>query len=116
MSKRDPRTKEEFLNRLLSYDFSGDIRDLAIDRNLIIKRAGANVLDLHFPASDQHFQLVVRKPRTEEALERLRNTRANRANKEALSPAAQERIEEEPPPQQHAPPPPRRGVRRKQAA
>jgi len=61
MSK-EPKTKEQFLNRMLMSDFSGDIRDLAADRNIQIKRASANVLDLTFLASGQHFQLVIRKP------------------------------------------------------
>lgn len=67
MSK-EPKTKEQFLNRMLMSDFSGDIRDLAADRNIQIKRASANVLDLTFLASGQHFQLVIRKPRSPEMI------------------------------------------------
>ena len=67
MSK-EPKTKEQFLNRMLMSDFSGDIRDLAADRNITLRRASANVLDLTFNTTGQHFQLVVRKPRTPEQI------------------------------------------------
>lgn len=83
---KEPKTKEQFLNRMLMSDFSGDIRDLAADRNVQIRRVSANVLDLHFLASDQHFQLVVRKPRSEEQIAKMNAKReAKTAGKGARS-------------------------------
>lgn len=61
-SKRDPRTKEELLNRMLSYDFTGDIRDLG-EQPASIVRESPNSLLLTFPASGVTFELVVRRPR-----------------------------------------------------
>lgn len=60
--KRDPRTKEELLDRMLSYDFDGDIRHLGVEP-ATIQRTGANSLRLKFPDSDQVFDLTVHKPR-----------------------------------------------------
>lgn len=60
--KRDPRTKEEFLDRMLSFDFDGDIRHLGVEA-ATIQRLGPNALRLKFPDSDQVFDLTVHKPR-----------------------------------------------------
>lgn len=70
MSK-EPKTKEQFLNRMLMSDFSGDIRDLAADRNITLKRTSANKLELTFQASGQKFELVVRKPRSPEQIAKM---------------------------------------------
>lgn len=59
---RDPRTKEEFLDRMLSFDFDGDIRHLGVEP-ATIQRMGPNALRLKFPDSDQVFDLTVHKPR-----------------------------------------------------
>lgn len=59
---RDPRTKEEFLDRMLSFDFDGDIRHLGVEA-ATIQRLGPNALRLKFPDSDQVFDLTVHKPR-----------------------------------------------------
>lgn len=67
MSK-EPKTKEQFLNRMLSIDFSGDIRDLAADRGVTLKRLSGNKLELRFEQSGQVFELVVRKPRSPEQI------------------------------------------------
>lgn len=70
MSK-EPKTKEQFLNRMLSIDFTGDIRDLAADRNITLKRTSANKLALTFQSSGQTFELVVRKPRSPEQIAKM---------------------------------------------
>lgn len=59
---RDPRTKEDFLNRMFSFDFSGDIRQLG-ERTATLERTSANKALVTFPASDTTFELVIRKPR-----------------------------------------------------
>lgn len=58
----DPRTKEQLLNRLLSYDFDGDLANIGETR-AAITRTAANRVDIRFPATGQHFALIVRKPR-----------------------------------------------------
>lgn len=63
---RDPRTKEELLDRMLSFDFDGDIRHLGAEPALI-KRAGANRLTLTFPNTGRTYELSVHIPRDERA-------------------------------------------------
>lgn len=63
-TKRDPRTKEDFLDRMLRYDFDGDIRNLGGTTASIV-RIGANALRLTFPDSGVVFDLTVHRPREE---------------------------------------------------
>lgn len=58
---RDPRTKEELLNKMLSYDFDGDIRHLG--ENVQIERTSPNTMTLHFPNLGKTYELMVRIPR-----------------------------------------------------
>lgn len=60
---RSPRTKEELLNKMLSYDFDGDLRKLG--ENVRITRASANSLLLTFPDLDRAYEVCVRIPRGE---------------------------------------------------
>lgn len=60
--KRDPKTKEQLLDRMLSYDFDGDIRHLGEEPATIV-RQGPNSLLLTFPASGVTFELSVHRPR-----------------------------------------------------
>jgi hypothetical protein len=60
--KRDPKTKEQLLDRMLSFDFDGDIRHLGEDTASIV-RTGANTLLLTFPTSGITFELEVHRPR-----------------------------------------------------
>ncbi len=60
---KDPTTKYNLLDRIMAQDFSGDIRDLAINRDLKIERSRPNVLKLRFGVSGKEFELSVRKPR-----------------------------------------------------
>lgn len=60
--KRDPKTKEDILNRMLSYDFDGDIRHLG-EEPAQITRTGAHTLRLTFPASGRVFDVSVHRPR-----------------------------------------------------
>lgn len=57
-----PRTKEELLNKMLSYDFNGDIRTLG--EGARIERTAANALTLHFPEIGRTYELVARIPRS----------------------------------------------------
>lgn len=61
---RDPRTKEELLDRMLSYDFDGDIRHLGAEEASLVRTA-PNKLLLSFPKSGRIYELVARLPRTE---------------------------------------------------
>lgn len=61
--KRDPKTKEDFVNRILSYDFDGDIRHLG-QGDAKLERTGAQSFRLTFQ-SGKTFELVVRIPRDE---------------------------------------------------
>jgi hypothetical protein len=59
---RDPRTKEELLDRMMSFDFDGDIRHLGVEAASIV-RVSPNTLRLSFPASGTVFELSVHRPR-----------------------------------------------------
>lgn len=61
-SKRDPRTKEELLDRMLRFDFDGDIRNVGAEPATIV-RDKANALLLKFPHSGVVFELSVHRPR-----------------------------------------------------
>lgn len=61
-TRRDPRTKEEFLDRMLSYDFNGDIRALGIEP-ATVQRLGPNALRLKFPDSGTVFDVTIHRPR-----------------------------------------------------
>lgn len=58
----DPKTKEQFVDRILSYDFDGDFTSLG-ENQASIARLAANKFLLHFPATGQRYEIVVRKPR-----------------------------------------------------
>lgn len=62
---RDPRTKEEVLDRMLAYDFNGDVRDIGAETARLVRTA-ANKLLLHFPVSGRTYELTVRLPRKEQ--------------------------------------------------
>jgi hypothetical protein len=60
--RKDPRTKEELLDRMMSFDFSGDIRDVGVKR-ATIQRLAPNRISITFPDSGITYELVVRRPR-----------------------------------------------------
>lgn len=62
LRNKDPKTKEQLLDRMLSFDFDGDIRHLGAETATIV-RTGANRLELTFPASGVTFELEVHRPR-----------------------------------------------------
>ncbi len=61
---RDPRTKEELLDRMLARDFDGDITHLGAEP-ATLERIAANKLLMRFPKSGRTYELVARLPRTE---------------------------------------------------
>lgn len=63
-----PKTKAQFVDRMLMADFSGDIRDLFPNREVKITRLSANVLDIYDINNQRHFNLVIRRPRSEEQI------------------------------------------------
>lgn len=69
---RAPRTKTEFLNRILSIDFNGDLRDLFPEGVNVERSRGHSVMLVAKNDPDARFQIVVRKPRTEEQLAAMR--------------------------------------------
>jgi len=73
---KDPTTKYDLIDRMMRRDFDGDLASLAVDRKLRYERTRPNVLKLEFGHSGQTFELVVRKPRTEEALAAFRAKRS----------------------------------------
>ena len=58
----DPKTKEELVNRLLSYDFNGDFTELGNEPATVTRKASYSFL-VKFPTTDQRYEVVVRKPR-----------------------------------------------------
>lgn len=62
MRNRDPRTKEELLDRMMSFDFDGDIRNLGAEQATIVRTA-PNRIELRF--KDRTYELQVRIPREE---------------------------------------------------
>ena len=73
---KDPTTKYDLIDKMMSRDFDGDIASLAVDRKLRYERTRPNVLKLEFGHSGRTFEIVVRKPRTEEALAAFRAKRS----------------------------------------
>lgn len=60
--KNDPRTKEQLLDRMMSFDFDGDIRHLGVEPASIV-RVSPNTLRLTFPDSGVTYELSVHRPR-----------------------------------------------------
>lgn len=58
----DPKTKEQFVDRILSYDFDGDFTALGVYRAQLT-RLSPNKFSLKFPATGQNYELIVKKPR-----------------------------------------------------
>ena len=58
----DPRTKEDFVNRLLSYDFNGDFTDLG-EEAAVVTRETAYCFTVKFPHTSQKYEIAVSKPR-----------------------------------------------------
>lgn len=59
---RAPRTKEELINKMLSFDFDGDIRHLG--ENVTLQRVAPHVVRLMFPDTGRVFDLTAHIPRS----------------------------------------------------
>ncbi len=76
MAKRDPRTKEEIVNRILSLDFTGNLKDVFKDPELVkLQRLQPHIVRL-VTSSGEKFDLTIHKRRTEESNKKLRAARA----------------------------------------
>lgn len=64
-TRREPRTKEELLDRMLAHDFDGDLKSVVGEGTSIVREAANKVL-IH-TATGRSYELVVRLPRTENA-------------------------------------------------
>lgn len=65
-ASRTPRTKEELVNKLLSFDFDGDIRHLGDNASIV--RVKPHIVRLTFPDTGGVFDLTVHIPRAEHQL------------------------------------------------
>lgn len=95
-AKRDPRTKEEFLDRILRFDFTGDIREIGAEAASIV-RTGPNSLKLTFPVSGQTFELTVHKPRGEQYAARTVSGESRSFSDDQGGPRIEPAPEEQPP-------------------
>lgn len=110
MRKRDPRTKEELLDRMLSFDFDGDIRHLGVETASVV-RSGPNRLLLTFPDSGVTFELTVHRPREFSQHVAKSAGRENRSFSPSGGGDGLRRLEQEP----EAPAPKRKYARRQPA-
>jgi hypothetical protein len=62
ISRPDPKTKREVVDRLLSFDFDGDIRSIGREP-ATLKRTSEQSFAIHFPDSDRTYELSVHIPR-----------------------------------------------------
>lgn len=76
--RRDPRTKGEVVDRLLSFDFQGDLRDIG-GAHATIERTGPQSFLLRFPETGRAYEFVVRLPRDEQGLPARSVTRRDTA-------------------------------------
>lgn len=60
---KDPKTKADVIDRMMSRDFSGDLADLAVDRNLKLLRIKPHVMRMKFGHSGEQFDLTIHKTR-----------------------------------------------------
>lgn len=111
MPKRDPKTKEQLLDRMLSYDFNGDIRQLGAEPARI-ERIGANALRLTFPDTDTVFDLTVHRPREFAKVERKAEERSFGGAEQAME-RRNARVEAEAPAPEAPAPRPRRQSRKR---
>lgn len=80
---REPRTKEDVLNRMTSMDFDGNLKNLG--ENVQLKRIKRHVLQIFFGNSGQAFNLTVHKPRPDKP--RAKKAAAPATEAEAPAPA-----------------------------
>lgn len=60
---KDPKTKADLIDRMMSRDFTGDLADLAVDRDLKLQRIKPHVMRLKFGHSGEEFDLTIHKTR-----------------------------------------------------
>lgn len=99
--RNDPRTKEAVLDRMLSYDFDGDIRHLGVEPARLTRTARNRML-LTFPTSGITYELTVRRPRTENPKDETRSF-APKEDEDYLTPEQAKAIKDGQAPKQGRP-------------
>lgn len=82
IANREPKTKEEFLSRILAHDFSGDLRTLS-PSGARLKRVAPNRLEVELPESGLVFELWIRKPKSPEDLAHIQEVYARKLAKQS---------------------------------
>jgi hypothetical protein len=75
---KDPVRKQDLLDKIMARDFSGDINDLAVNRDLRIERVHPHVIKLTFGVSGRSFELGIRKPRGPRPIKVTQSKRVNK--------------------------------------
>lgn len=85
---KDPQSKRELMDRMNSREFTGDLADLAVDRDLKMTRIRPHVMRLKFGHSGKEYDLTVHKPRmiqeTHAAVPKVRAKRRAAPKKRAV--------------------------------
>lgn len=77
-NRSDPQTKQELLDRLLREDFNGDLRSLAKDGALKIKRLKPHILKIRFEKSKKEYLLEIHKERPARIRRKIKASLAKR--------------------------------------
>lgn len=85
MYTTNPKSKADLLSRILSQSFTGDLRDLAVDRLLTISRPKQHLISLKFP-DGRTFLLTIHKPKPEAARQKAKLRWRQRHKPQASSP------------------------------
>jgi hypothetical protein len=96
-TKRDPRTKEEVLDRMLSYDFDGDVRNVGAEQARLTRTA-ANKLLLTFPATGITYELEVHRPRAENVKQPETRSFAPKSGEQYIAPEKPDATDDQPAP------------------
>lgn len=70
--RKDPESKADLINKIMARDFSGNLEDLAANKDLEIVRIAPNAVRLRFGTSGKQFDLIVKMPRSEAFKEQAR--------------------------------------------
>lgn len=81
---RDPRTKEDILDRMTRIDFNGDLRTLGAE-GVRLERIKRHVLRIVF-AGGAKYDLTIHKPRPEATLAKMALKRVRKARRNNIVP------------------------------
>lgn len=102
MAFRDPKSKPDVIDRILSREFDGDLRRLGENNSAQVERIKKHVIKLAFPSTGTVFHLTVHKPRADTAASRRRSKVRGRARQEELLADNDDDMVEEPAPRRAA--------------